>query len=127
MIFSIRATAYFSLGLVATTRPGADCLFRLGWVCTRHDRHEKWPIIEDENWELERLDVDNGQSDSMHMSLESERVSGDHAYMSEYYYCDNDESEYLFPCDGSGNELISREKNRIIKLFTCFSGKENAE
>lgn len=40
-VFSIRATAYYALGLIATTRVGADYLFKLGWVCTRHDRHNR--------------------------------------------------------------------------------------
>lgn len=41
LVFSIRATAYYALGLIATTRAGADHLFKLDWVCTRHDRHNK--------------------------------------------------------------------------------------
>lgn len=27
--------------------------YYVGWVCTRHDRHDRWPIIEEENWEDE--------------------------------------------------------------------------
>ena len=69
LVFSIRATSYYSLGLIATTRQGADELFKLGksarhrirshssrksstgWFCTRHNRHIAWPIIEEEAWE----------------------------------------------------------------------------
>lgn len=47
-IYSIRATAFYALSLSATTRPGADELFRLGWVCTRHNRHEYWPVLTDD-------------------------------------------------------------------------------
>ncbi|KRT81894.1 hypothetical protein AMK59_5583, partial [Oryctes borbonicus] len=54
-VYSIRATAFYSLGLVASTKNGADSLFKLHWVCTRHDRHDRWPIIEEENWEEEGI------------------------------------------------------------------------
>ncbi|GJQ71662.1 rictor [Trypoxylus dichotomus] len=54
-VYSIRATAFYSLGLVASTKNGADSLFKLHWVCTRHDRHDRWPIIEEENWEEEGM------------------------------------------------------------------------
>lgn len=35
----------FSTG---TTPAGADDLSRKGWLCTRHDRHDNWPIIHEE-------------------------------------------------------------------------------
>ncbi|KAI4461162.1 cytosolic regulator pianissimo [Holotrichia oblita] len=54
-VYSVRATAFYSLGLVASTKNGADSLFKLHWVCTRHDRHDRWPIIEEENWEDENI------------------------------------------------------------------------
>ncbi|KAK9696755.1 Rapamycin-insensitive companion of mTOR, middle domain [Popillia japonica] len=54
-VYSVRATAFYSLGLVASTKNGADSLFKLHWVCTRHDRHDRWPIIEEENWEDESI------------------------------------------------------------------------
>jgi len=43
-VLTIRATAYFALGLVATTRPGAMALGEKGWACVRHGRGEPWPI-----------------------------------------------------------------------------------
>lgn len=44
-VYSIRSTAFYSIGLVATTGPGADLLSMLDWVSTRHHRHERWPVI----------------------------------------------------------------------------------
>ncbi|XP_022918120.2 rapamycin-insensitive companion of mTOR [Onthophagus taurus] len=54
-VYSIKATAFYCLGLIATTKFGADCLFKLRWVSSRHDRHDRWPVIEDENWEDENI------------------------------------------------------------------------
>jgi rapamycin-insensitive companion of mTOR len=51
LVLSIRATSYYALGLISTTRLGADELFKLGWFCTRHNRHVAWPIIEEEAWD----------------------------------------------------------------------------
>ncbi|XP_046400699.1 rapamycin-insensitive companion of mTOR isoform X2 [Ischnura elegans] len=47
-VYSIRGTTICVLGLVATTRKGADALSRAGWSSIRHHRHEKWPVIEEE-------------------------------------------------------------------------------
>lgn len=44
-VYSIRATAFYSIGLVATTAAGADLLSVLGWMSVRHHRHERWPVI----------------------------------------------------------------------------------
>lgn len=80
-VFAVRATAYYSLGLLATTRTGADCLFKLGWVCTRHDRHDRWPIIEEENWEEGKME------DGLHglqIGSDSERTSSDQPFVGDF-------------------------------------------
>ncbi|KAJ8944879.1 hypothetical protein NQ318_020935, partial [Aromia moschata] len=50
-VYSIRATAFFALGQLATTPLGANDLSRKGWLCTRHNRHEYWPIIKEDHEE----------------------------------------------------------------------------
>ncbi|KAJ8979985.1 hypothetical protein NQ317_016648 [Molorchus minor] len=47
-VYSIRATAFYALGHFATIPLGADDLSRKGWLCTRHNRHEHWPIIKED-------------------------------------------------------------------------------
>lgn len=49
-VYSIRATAVYVLGIMGTTFIGANELFLLGWACVRHGRHERWPIVEEEDW-----------------------------------------------------------------------------
>ncbi|KAK9881647.1 hypothetical protein WA026_017167 [Henosepilachna vigintioctopunctata] len=61
-VYSIRATAYYALGLIGTTQLGADEIFKLGWVCTRHNRHETFPIIQEESSVLS--DSENGSEES---------------------------------------------------------------
>ena len=46
-VVSLRGTAYYALGLVATTRPGAVALGQKGWATVRHQRGEAWPIATD--------------------------------------------------------------------------------
>ena len=46
-VVSLRGTAYYALGLVATTRPGAVALGQRGWATVRHQRGEAWPIATD--------------------------------------------------------------------------------
>ncbi|KAF5269709.1 hypothetical protein FQA39_LY08632 [Lamprigera yunnana] len=81
IVYSIRATAFFVLSLIATNRLGADYLFKLGWVCTRHDRHNHWPIIEEEDWQEESNDE---QIYNVHLSSDSEHTSSDHAFVGDF-------------------------------------------
>ncbi|XP_017771831.1 PREDICTED: rapamycin-insensitive companion of mTOR isoform X1 [Nicrophorus vespilloides] len=86
-VYSIRATALYALGLIATTKLGADSLFKLGWVCTRHDRHDRWPIIEEENWGEDVPDC----SATNRPTSESDR--SDLAFSSEMFIADMDSSD----------------------------------
>lgn len=47
-VYAVRSIAYYALGLVATTSVGADELCLNGWLATRHNRHEHWPVIQEE-------------------------------------------------------------------------------
>ncbi|XP_060081851.1 uncharacterized protein LOC132561136 [Ylistrum balloti] len=46
-VFSIRGTAFYVLGLLASTREGAELLTQLGWESCWHSRGEMWPVVED--------------------------------------------------------------------------------
>ncbi|KAL4710437.1 hypothetical protein ACJJTC_008839 [Scirpophaga incertulas] len=47
-VYSIRATAFYVLGLIGSTYDGANVLAELGWLCVRHTRHDQFPVISDE-------------------------------------------------------------------------------
>lgn len=49
-VYSLRGTAVYVLGLMATTFRGANELFSLGWACVRHSRTDRWPVVEEEDW-----------------------------------------------------------------------------
>ncbi|XP_041976707.1 rapamycin-insensitive companion of mTOR [Aricia agestis] len=49
-VYSVRATAFYVLGLIGSTYDGANLLAELGWLCVRHTRHEQFPVIPDENY-----------------------------------------------------------------------------
>ncbi|XP_013141294.1 PREDICTED: rapamycin-insensitive companion of mTOR [Papilio polytes] len=49
-VYSVRATAFYVLGLFATTFEGANILSDLGWISVRHTRHDQFPIIPDESY-----------------------------------------------------------------------------
>lgn len=51
-VYSVRATAFNVLCLVSSTVTGANELFKLEWVSVRHDRNNKFPILEPEDWYL---------------------------------------------------------------------------
>jgi len=43
-LLSIKGTAFYALGLVATTRTGSSYLGHRGWATVRHARTDTWPI-----------------------------------------------------------------------------------
>jgi rapamycin-insensitive companion of mTOR len=51
-VYSIRATAFNVLCLMSTTVSGSNLLYKLDWIGVRHDRHNEFPILEPEDWNL---------------------------------------------------------------------------
>ncbi|CAG5039959.1 unnamed protein product [Parnassius apollo] len=49
-VYSVRATAFYVLGLIGSTYEGANLLADLGWLCVRHTRQDQFPIIPDETY-----------------------------------------------------------------------------
>ncbi|KAJ8732665.1 hypothetical protein PYW07_015264 [Mythimna separata] len=49
-VYSVRATAFYVLGLIGSTYDGANLLSDLGWLCVRHTRHDQFPVIPDETY-----------------------------------------------------------------------------
>ncbi|KAH8404427.1 hypothetical protein KR222_010690, partial [Zaprionus bogoriensis] len=49
-VYSVRATCFSALGLVAGTQAGANLLFKLNWLSVRHDRNTMWPVHQPEDW-----------------------------------------------------------------------------
>ncbi|KAL0840448.1 hypothetical protein ABMA28_015699 [Loxostege sticticalis] len=47
-VYSVRATAFYVLGLIGSTYDGANVLAELGWLCVRHTRHDQFPVIPEE-------------------------------------------------------------------------------
>lgn len=144
-VFSIRATAYYSLGLIATTRVGADFLFKLNWVCTRHDRHNRydkkekqqqtvfvfanncfvmwnrWPVIEEEKWADEKNDG------KIVFGSDSERTSSDQPYTGDYCFVVGDDSttddELMFlenPGELTHKNCISALRKKLINYSLFF-------
>ncbi|XP_030564623.1 rapamycin-insensitive companion of mTOR [Drosophila novamexicana] len=49
-VYSVRATCFSALGLIAGTQAGANLLFKLNWLSVRHDRNTMWPVHQPEDW-----------------------------------------------------------------------------
>ena len=68
-VYSIRATGFYALGLIATTRYGSRALGTRGWYSLRYARDEQWPVVDD--WfsgYLPEVNVDDGLSDFDNLS-----------------------------------------------------------
>lgn len=45
-VLTLRGTCFYVLGLIATTRQGADILKTLNWESVRHKGEHSWPVVE---------------------------------------------------------------------------------
>lgn len=54
-VYSVRACAFHALGLLGSTKFGADLLYTMDWMCVRHDRDTHWPISQPEDWMAKQL------------------------------------------------------------------------
>ncbi|XP_021912957.1 rapamycin-insensitive companion of mTOR isoform X2 [Zootermopsis nevadensis] len=79
-VYSVRGTAFYVLGLLATTFEGANLLNKAGWLCVRHHRHDRWPVItsdnEDDESDAELMQHSGLYSDGDNISFSSEVPSG---------------------------------------------------
>ena len=46
-VLSLKASAFYALSLVATTRHGCQVLASKGWCTLKYGRDEHWPVLED--------------------------------------------------------------------------------
>ncbi|XP_050401999.1 rapamycin-insensitive companion of mTOR [Patella vulgata] len=89
-VFSIRGTAFYVLGLVASTRTGVNILSKFGWESLCHSREDQWPVYIESDSMISNMDseshlLSNGQlkdmssnaSDGHHLSYIMEESRGD--------------------------------------------------
>ncbi|XP_067642123.1 rapamycin-insensitive companion of mTOR isoform X3 [Eurosta solidaginis] len=50
VVYSIRAVCFSVLGIIGGTNDGANILYKLNWLCVRHDRNTIWPVHQPEDW-----------------------------------------------------------------------------
>jgi len=80
------STAFYVLGLISSTRKGADILNDYGWESVRHCHGEMWPVVED----VERLcdmitpSVTPNMSVSSLSQFSNSELSADTAKMAQY-------------------------------------------
>ncbi len=82
-VLSLKATAFYALGLVATTRYGCHVLASKGWCTLKYGRDDPWPVLED--WFVRfqlatLLDDDNNQEDLEDENEELKRRSSSLPY-----------------------------------------------
>nr|CAD7403074.1 unnamed protein product [Timema cristinae] len=103
-VYCVRGTALYVLALMGTTRHGATELNRAGWLCVRHHRHDRWPVIEQESNEDYEGSLAASETDNMSLSsgTESDPSKGPHhqSVMGHFYI--SDEAESVTSADDEG-------------------------
>ncbi|XP_063227632.1 rapamycin-insensitive companion of mTOR [Bacillus rossius redtenbacheri] len=108
-VYSVRGTALYVLGLLATTRQGADELQHAGWLCVRHNRHDRWPVIEDkpcaEDAEGKEESSFGTEADNLSLSSGTEsdcKVTGQASHEGQHFYIPDGEAESIGSADDEG-------------------------
>ncbi|XP_066994227.2 rapamycin-insensitive companion of mTOR [Anabrus simplex] len=111
-VYSLRGTAFYVLGLLATTFQGANELAKTGWLCVRHNRHERWPVIEPEV-EVVAAEGDRNSLSSGAAGWDLEPGGAHHSN----FYLEGDEDESL----ASGDEGMMLEESTSSARWTYFT------
>ncbi|CAH1957732.1 unnamed protein product [Acanthoscelides obtectus] len=107
-VYSIRATAFYALGLLGTTPIGADELSRKGWLCTRHDRHDYWPIIKEE--------IQDSFYTNSSVSTSEDVISLDNPFVGEFENLEDDDDDDVDPeesQDAVSSPIYSPESRKL--------------
>ncbi|KAK7495005.1 hypothetical protein BaRGS_00013645 [Batillaria attramentaria] len=66
-VFSVRGTAFYALGLIASTRRGAEVLAEYGWESNCCTRRETWPVLDEQGWISESMGEAIRQADASNL------------------------------------------------------------
>ncbi|GAB0093446.1 rapamycin-insensitive companion of mTOR [Sergentomyia squamirostris] len=125
-VYSVRATALNVLGLIGSTNAGANILFKLDWMCVRHDRNTIWPVCEPEDWLSKHLTPIRHQIGDMppynYRGIE-ENVTDFGATETSFYFDEANESKLKFDefyensihiTEGGDDGVTPRSKSRTL-------------
>lgn len=116
-VYSIRATSINVLGLVASTKAGADVLYKMDWLCVRHDRNTFWPVNEPEDWVTKQLSPVRHQIDSFppynYTGIDDFSLSG--VGQASFYFDDQNDSS----TDGTREESDTVDTVGLISSSTA--------
>lgn len=131
-VYSIRGTAFYVLGLIGCTYDGANVLHELGmyffnicfifiekplfkqnrhisgWLCVRHNRHERWPIINEEYW-LTKSDSE----DQIYQSL-YEQIKTDNRIVIDTETSENSDKTDHSAADSSNSGNLKLSSGKVL-------------
>lgn len=108
MFFSFfNRTAFYVLGLLTSTREGAEYLTQLGWESCWHTREDRWPVVEDRSELLTELQEGEGGQ----LDLESRGPSSPGMMSSSLFFIEEEklvgdqgcETDFKHSCDQNSN------------------------
>ncbi|XP_061180915.1 rapamycin-insensitive companion of mTOR-like [Saccostrea echinata] len=112
-VFSIRGTAFYVLGLLTSTREGAEYLTQLGWESCWHTREDRWPVVEDRTELLTELqDSDNGRCE-----LESRGASSPGILSSSLFFIEEENSALDQGCESGLIHSCDQNSNIEASMF----------
>ncbi|KAJ8305360.1 hypothetical protein KUTeg_015905 [Tegillarca granosa] len=118
-VFSIRGTSFYVLGLIASTREGAEYLTQLGWESCWNTREERWPVIEDKTLLL--ADIDDTMSESNYSVFSGSKSEFDQrshqspGVMSTSLFFIEEEEKLSSKESGCDTDILTCDNNNSIK------------
>lgn len=120
-VLSLKATAFFALSLVATTRYGCHVLASKGWCTLKYARDDPWPVLEDWFLRFQLATLLDNDQDQDEILEDLKRKSSSSSLTNNTPILPSDESFELAPRSSS----ISSSRKRLSNLFKSFSDKRD--
>lgn len=136
-VLSLKATAFYALSLVATTRHGCQVLASKGWCTLKYGRDDSWPVLEDWFLRFQMATVfDHGDPDLDETNVQDETDSDKASTRSSFLLFtpgakkddNNGGDDYE---DGKSDDIHPRSgslssRKRLSNLFKSLSDKRES-
>ena len=125
--FSVRATCFYALSLVAMTKSGTSLLSSRGWCSLHYGKDERWPVAEELFLaQLERMEPLWEEKEFLSKNPNIASPEDSSINVDEDNVDSTKESSFLNESSSSQSSSISRRK-RLNKMFRSFSLGNSSE
>ncbi|XP_064605282.1 rapamycin-insensitive companion of mTOR-like [Liolophura sinensis] len=112
-VFSIRGTAFYVLGLLASTRQGCQILAQFGWESLWHTRADRWPVLQDRDSLAQAENEENNEAAMTEESAENAIANLAHEVSMKLFFIEEEKKD-----TSDAKEVKTDAENSVVTKET---------